>query len=101
MMSFYAVSALPIIHGRIIYAVRIVLDVFDHTYRFHFVADIPDEGTALQGKADSNGFASNEHMLDPFSSDPFQQVSIFATHFQDMHRLVHITLFMVKNFGTS
>lgn len=39
-------------------------------------ADIPDEKTAMQDQNKENGFFNSEAFLDPFSSDPFQQVMI-------------------------
>ena len=37
------------------------------------LAEIPDEGTALQPKGMNNGFGDAD-MHDPFSADPFAQV---------------------------
>lgn len=38
------------------------------------LASIPDEKTAMQEQNQENGFFNSETFLDPFSSDPFQQV---------------------------
>ena len=42
-------------------------------YKCVILAKIPDEGTALNNETQGNGFFDNG-LLDPFSSDPFQQV---------------------------